>query len=123
MIVKMIQDLVKRMEAKIEKMKEMFNKELEELENRDKQYKTEMKNTREGINSRITEVEEWISDLEDKRMEITAVEQSKEKRMKKNEGRPKDHLNNIKSTYIQNIGVSEGEERERKDQRKYLKRL
>ena len=81
-----------------------------------------MKNTREGINSRITEVEEWISDLEDKRMEITAVEQSKEKRMKKNEGRPKDHLNNIKSTYIQNIGVSEGEERERKDLSKHLKR-
>ena len=31
MIVKMIQDLRKRMEAKMEKMKEMFNKDLEEL--------------------------------------------------------------------------------------------
>ena len=31
MIVKMIQDLGKNMEAKIEKMKEMFNKDLEEL--------------------------------------------------------------------------------------------
>ena len=31
MIVKMIQDLVKRKEAKIEKMQEMFNKDLEEL--------------------------------------------------------------------------------------------
>ena len=31
MIVKMIQDLGKRMEAKIEKMQEMFNKDLEEL--------------------------------------------------------------------------------------------
>ena len=30
MIVKMIQDLGKRMEAKIEKMQEMFNKHLEE---------------------------------------------------------------------------------------------
>ena len=30
MIVKMIQDLRKRMEAKIEKMQEMFNKDLEE---------------------------------------------------------------------------------------------
>ena len=41
MIVKMTQDQ-KRMEAKIEKMKEMFNKDLEELKNkqtnRDKQY-------------------------------------------------------------------------------------
>ena len=34
MIVKMIQDLGKRMEAKVEKMQEMFNKDLEELKNK-----------------------------------------------------------------------------------------
>ena len=34
MIVKMIQDLRKRMEAKIEKMPEVFNKDLEELKNK-----------------------------------------------------------------------------------------
>ena len=34
MIGKMIQDLGKRMEAKIEKMQEMFNKDLEELKNK-----------------------------------------------------------------------------------------
>ena len=34
MIAKMIQDLGKRMEAKIEKMQEMFNKDLEELKNK-----------------------------------------------------------------------------------------
>ena len=34
MTVKMIQDLGKRTEAKIEKMKEMFNKDLEELNNK-----------------------------------------------------------------------------------------
>ena len=33
-IVKMIQDLGKRMEAKIEKMQELFNKDLEELKNK-----------------------------------------------------------------------------------------
>ena len=33
MIVKMIQDLGNRMEAKIEKMQEMFTKDLEELKN------------------------------------------------------------------------------------------
>ena len=41
MIVKMIRDLRKRMEAKIEKMQEMFNKDLEELKNK----QTEMNNT------------------------------------------------------------------------------
>ena len=34
MIVKMIQDLGKSMEAKIKKMQEMFNKHLEELKNK-----------------------------------------------------------------------------------------
>ena len=34
MIVKMIQDLGKRMEGRIKKMQEMFNKDLEELKNR-----------------------------------------------------------------------------------------
>ena len=66
MVVKMIQDLEKRMEAKIEKMQEMFNKDLEELKNKQTEKNntiTEMKTTLEGINSRITEAEERISDL------------------------------------------------------------
>ena len=61
MRVKMIQDLVKRMKAKIEKMQEMFNKDLQELKNKQTEMNntiTEMKNTLEGINSRITEAEE-----------------------------------------------------------------
>ena len=41
----------------------------------------EIKNTLEGINSRITEAEEWTSDLEDKIVEITTAEQNKEKRL------------------------------------------
>ena len=40
---------------------------------------TEMKNTLGGINGRITEAEEQISDLEDRMVEITAAEQNKEK--------------------------------------------
>ena len=34
-----------------------------------------MENTLEGSNSRITEAEEWVSDLEDKMVEITTAEQ------------------------------------------------
>ena len=37
-------------------------------------------NTLEGISSRVTEVEEWINDLEDRRVEITATELYIEKR-------------------------------------------
>ena len=40
----------------------------------------EIKNSIEGINSRITDAEEWISDLKDKIVEITITEQNKEKK-------------------------------------------
>ena len=116
MIVKMIQDLRKEMEAKIEKMQEMFNKDLEELKNKQTEMSntiTEMKNTLERINSRITEAEERISDLEDRMVEFTAVEQNKEKRMKRNEDSLRDLWDNIKYNNIRIIGVPEGEEREK----------
>ena len=44
-----------------------------------------MNNTLERVNSRITEAEEQINDLEDRMVEITATEQNIEKRMKTNE--------------------------------------
>ena len=44
----------------------------------------EMKNTLEGINSRVNEAEEWISELKERLVEITATEENKE-RMKRNE--------------------------------------
>ena len=37
-----------------------------------------LKNDLEGINSRLTEAEEWISELEDKIGEITTAEQKKQ---------------------------------------------
>ena len=64
----MIQDLRKRME----KMQNMFYKDLEQLKNKH----IEINNTLEGIKSRITEAEEWISDLEDKMVEINAAKQN-----------------------------------------------
>ena len=79
MIVKTIQDLRKRVEAKIEKMQEVFNEDLEELKNKQTEINntiTEMKTTLEGIHSRITEAEERISDLEDSIVEFTAAEQN-----------------------------------------------
>ena len=39
----------------------------------------EIKNSLEGINSRITEAEEWISDLEDKIVEIIPQSRIKKK--------------------------------------------
>ena len=74
---------------------------------------TEMKNTLEGINSRITEAEEQISDPEDRMVEFTAMEQNKQKRMKRNEDSPRDLWDNIKRNNIHIIGVPEREVREK----------
>ena len=74
---------------------------------------TEAKTTLEGINSRITKAEERISDLEDRMMEFTAVEQNKEKRMKRNEESLRDLWGNIKRKNIHIIVVPRGEETEK----------
>ena len=66
MIVKMIQNLenkmelqINRLETRIEKMQEMFNKDLEEIENQSimNNAVTEIKSTLQGTNSRKTEAE------------------------------------------------------------------
>jgi len=64
-----------------------------------------MNNTLEGINSRITEAEEWINDLEDKILEVMATEHNLEKRRKRNEDSLRDLQDNIKYTNILIIGV------------------
>ena len=110
------------MEAKIEKMQELFNKDLEELKNKQTEINNtiiEMKNTLEGTNSRITEAEERISDLEDGMVEFTAMEQNKEKRMKRNEDSLRDLWDNIKRNNIHIIGVPEGEETEKGAEKRF----
>ena len=109
MIVKMIQDLGKTME----KMQEMFTKDLEELKNK----QTEMNNTLEGIHSRITEAEAWINDLKDRMVAITATEHRKKN--ERNEDSLRDLWDNIKHMNICVIGVPEGEEREKGPEKIY----
>ena len=61
----------------MEKMEESINQDLEGLKNHTNNTITEIKNTLEGINGRISQPEEWIIELEDKMMKITAEEQNK----------------------------------------------
>ena len=89
MIVKMIQNLGNR----IEKIQETFNKDLEELKSKQTMMnntKNEIKNSLEGINSRITEAEEWKSYLEDKMVETTTAEHNKQNRMRRIENSLRD---------------------------------
>ena len=56
----MIVKMIKNLEIRMEKMQESINKDLEELKNKHTETNTitEIKNTLEGINSRISEAEE-----------------------------------------------------------------
>ena len=112
MIVNLIQNLGNRME----KIQEKFNEDLEELKSKQTVMNytiNEMKSSLQGINSRITEAEEWISDLEDKIVEITTTQQNKEKRMKIIEDSLRDLWDNIKCNKIRIIGVPEEEEKKK----------
>ena len=74
--------------------------------------------TLEGINSRISEAEKWLSELKDKMVETTVEEKNKVKRMKRTENSLTDLWDNIKCTNIRIIGVPEEEAK-----KKVLKRL
>ena len=82
---------------------------------------TEVKNTLEGTNSRLSEAEEQRSEPGDRMVEITEAEENKEK-LKRNEDSLRDLWDNIKCTNIRITGVPEEEEK-RKGMKKYLKRL
>ena len=61
-------------------MQEIFNKDLEEIKSQSiiNNAITEIKNTLEGTNSRITEEEDRISEVEERMVEINEVERKKE---------------------------------------------
>ena len=98
----MIVKMTKNLENKMEKMQESINKDLEELKSKRTETNnttTEIKNTLAGINSRISEAEP-ISELEDKKVEITFEEQNKAKRMKRTVDSLRDIWDNTKCTNL-----------------------
>ena len=107
----------------MEKMQESINKDLKELKNKHTETNNtiiEVKTTLEGINNRISEAEEWISELEDKKLEITSKEQNKVKTMRRTEDSIRDLWDNIKHTNIWIIEVPEEEEEKKGFEKKIL---
>ena len=88
MIVKMAQNLenkmelqITRLETRIEKTQEMFNKDLEKIKKSKSIINnavSEIKSTLEGTNSRITEAEDRIHEVENRTMKINEAERKKE---------------------------------------------
>ena len=80
---------------------------------------TEIENTLEGINGRISEAEEWISELEDKMVEITFEGQNKIEW---------EELKTVSETsgtisHVQTFELQGSQKRKRKGMRKFLKKL
>ena len=74
----------------------------------------EIKNTLEGTNSRITEAEYKISEVEDRIVEINEAERKKEKRIKRNEDNLRDLQDSVEPPSIRIIGVPEEEDKKKR---------
>ena len=106
---------INSLETRLEKMQEMFNKDLEEIKKIQSIMNnaiTEIKITLEGTNSRITEAEKRIHKVEDRRVEINEAERRKDKGLKRNEDNLRDLCDNV-NIVIRIIGVSEEEDKKK----------
>ena len=109
----------------MDNLEETVSKEIQDIKLKQEEMQntiTEIKNSLEATTSRIQEAEERISEVEDRLVEITDAEQKREKRLKRNKESLRELWDNVKRTNIHIIGVPEGEERERRGQKKYSKR-
>ena len=98
----MIVKMIKNLENKMGKIQESIKKYLEKLKNKHTEQNitiTKIKNTLEGIDSRLSEAQR-MSELEDKMVEIISEEQNKVKGMKRTEDSLRDLWDNIQCTNI-----------------------
>ena len=80
---------INRLETRIEKMQEIFDKDLEEIKKSQSIMNNainENKSILEGTNRRITEAEDRINEVEDGMLEINEAEREKEKKKNYNKG-------------------------------------
>ena len=78
---------------------------IDKLEHSFAEMQTELK----ALKSRMNYAEEWISDLEDRIMEITQSRQQTDNQMKKHESNTRDLWDNIKQANVGIVGIPEGE--------------
>ena len=106
-IVKMIQDTGNRLEAKTDTLQETLSKEIQDLSIKQADMQniiTEIKKFIRSNQQQNTEAEEQISEVEERLVEITDVEQKREKRLKRNEDSLRELWGNVKCVNIRIIG-------------------
>ena len=82
LMLKMMQDIGNKLEAKMDNLQETLSKEIQDIKLKQEEMQntiTEIKNSLEAANSRIQEAEERISEVEDGLVEIMDAEQKREK--------------------------------------------
>ena len=82
MMLKMMQDIGNKLEAKIDDLQQTLSKEIQNLKLNQAEMQntiTEIKNSLEASNSRIQEAEEQISKMEDRLVEIIDAQWKREK--------------------------------------------
>ena len=84
LMLKMMQDIGNKLEAKMDNLQETLTKEIQDIELNQEEMQntiTEIKNSLESANSRIQEAEEGINKVEDRLVEMMDAEQKKEKKI------------------------------------------
>ena len=117
---------INSLETRIEKMQEMFNKDLDKIKKGQSIMHnaiTQIKSTLERTNIRITEAEDRISEVEDRVVKPNEAERQKEKkRIKRNEDNLRELWDNITPPNFRIIGFPE-EEDKKKDHVKILEEI
>lgn len=83
-MLKMMQDIGNKLETKRDNLQETLSKETQDIKLKQEEIQntiTEMKKKLEAANSSIQEAEEWISEVEDRLVEITDVETENRKKI------------------------------------------
>ena len=100
----------------MDNLQETLSKEIQDIKLKQEEMQntiTEINNSLEAANSRIQEAEEQISEVAGRLVEITDVEQKREKRLRRIEDSLRELWDNVQCTNIYIIEVPEGEEREK----------
>ena len=83
LMLKMMQDIGNKLEAKMDNLQETLTKEIQDIKLKQEEMQntiTEIKNALEEANSRTQEAEERISEVENRLVEITDVEQKRKEK-------------------------------------------
>ncbi|KAF6357110.1 hypothetical protein mRhiFer1_010033 [Rhinolophus ferrumequinum] len=103
----------------IKEQYEHFTKKIELLKKNQIQFleiknlKEEMKNEIASLGSRVDQMEERLSDIEDRNLKMTRMEDERDLRHKRNEKTLQELSDSVRKSNIRIMGIPEGEERQK----------